>query len=108
MAKENKTKQTGEVTANKGKKFSIVAIILAIAILLAVVPLNMLASSVNVEWDMSSNNMYSLSDTSKKVLDTLDFDVTIYLLSDRDRLLNYYKPSDGTKICNYKNTCENR
>ena len=97
MAKENKTKQTGEVTANKGKKFSIVAIILAIAILLAVVPLNMLASSVNVEWDMSSNNMYSLSDTSKKVLDTLDFDVTIYLLSDRDRLLNYYKPSDGTK-----------
>lgn len=54
------------------------AVILAAALILSLVSL---IPSYISKLDMTSNNMYTLSDTSREILETLDENVTIYQLS---------------------------
>jgi hypothetical protein len=67
-----------------GYAAAIAALTLAVAI-----PLNLLASRLNVIWDMTPSKLYELSDTTKKYLDNLDLpddSVNFYFLMDMDYL----------------------
>jgi|GEM_PF-113424 len=60
------------------------AILMAIVVAVAVIPVNMLASRLNVEWDMTPNSFYTgeLSDVSKEIIENLSEPVDIYFLMD--------------------------
>ncbi len=77
------TKDERAKNAKKGKiKLRLLAICLVAAIILAAVPLNLLAQSLGISWDMTPAKYYSLNQTTKNVLSTLDKDITIYFLYD--------------------------
>ena len=61
------------------------AIIAAMALAIAIV-LNLMASRLNVVWDMTPTGMYKLTDTSKTMLSNLDKEVNFYFLLDMDLL----------------------
>jgi len=52
--------------------------------LLAVVAISMAASALNLRWDMTGNHMYTLSDSTRAVLDKLEEPVTIRAYITRD------------------------
>ena len=70
----------------KSKKFSAYATIMGVLALAIAIPLNLLASRLNVIWDMTPTNLYELSDTTKNFLNTLDKQVNFYFLMDMDVL----------------------
>ena len=75
------------VTAKqKSKKFSAYATIMGALALAIAIPLNLLASRLNVVWDMTPTNLYELSDTTKNFLSGLDKQVNFYFLMDMDVL----------------------
>ncbi|CAB5117028.1 gliding motility protein GldG [Olavius algarvensis associated proteobacterium Delta 3] len=52
-------------------------------LLVIVVLVNLLASRVNLRWDLTHDNIYSLSDGTKKILSEMERDVTIKLFYPR-------------------------
>ncbi|MBR3629944.1 MAG: GldG family protein [Oscillospiraceae bacterium] len=62
------------------------ALILAALVLAIAIPLNLLASRLNIVWDMTPSNMYELTDTTKEYLRNLDKTVDFYFLMDMDVL----------------------
>ena len=70
----------------KNTKFTAYAAILAALALAVAIPFNLLASRLNVIWDMTPANLYNLSDTTKQYLETLDKPVDFYFLMDMDYL----------------------
>ncbi len=78
--------------------FSAIAIVIMIAI---VIILNLVVSklpSKYIEYDMSSNKVYSMSDASKKFVKKLDKDVTIYYLVSESSKKNDTMISKVTKL----------
>lgn len=69
------------------------AIIMALVVALAVIPINLLASRLNVEWDMTPNALYTgeLSDISKELISTITEPVDIYFLLDKEELEGDYE-----------------
>ena len=59
------------------------AIVVAIIVAIAVIPINLLAGRLNVEWDMTPNDLYTgdLTDVSYNVINNLETDIEIYFLS---------------------------
>ncbi|MDR0984231.1 MAG: GldG family protein [Ruminococcus sp.] len=80
---------------NKNVKKSIgswfTAILLAALIFAVAVPINLIASRVDVNVDMTPNQLFDLSTETKTLLENLEKDVTIYLLFDLEQL-----PDDDT------------
>ena len=75
------------VTAKqKSKKFSAYATIMGALALAIAIPLNLLASRLNIIWDMTPTNLYELSDTTRNFLNGLDKQVNFYFLMDMDVL----------------------
>ena len=75
------------VTAKqKSKKFTAYAAIMAALALAIAIPLNLLASRLNVVWDMTPTGLYELSDTTRNFLSSLDKQVNFYFLMDMDVL----------------------
>ncbi len=75
------TKDERALRAKKNKtKLRALAVSLVIAIILAAIPLNLLANSLGISWDMTPAKYYSLNQTSQNVLSTLNQDITIYFL----------------------------
>lgn len=70
----------------KNRKFTAYAAILAALALAVAIPVNLLASRLNVIWDMTPAKLYELSDTTKNYLETLDKQVDFYFLMDMDYL----------------------
>lgn len=73
----------------KNTKFSSMAWVLAILVLIIAVVLNMIVSRLDFNWDISANQKYSLSSTTEKYLDQLDAEgktVDFYLLAEMDEL----------------------
>ncbi|MDE5755005.1 MAG: GldG family protein [Oscillospiraceae bacterium] len=70
----------------KNRKFTAYAMILAVLALVVAVPLNLLASRLNIIWDMTPAKLYELSDTTKDYLKNLDKQVDFYFLMDMDYL----------------------
>lgn len=91
---ENKPVQTENKPAETEKKISRdflknlgttgFAILMAIVVAVAVIPVNMLAGRLNIEWDMTPNSFYTgeLSDVSKEIIENLSEPVDIYFLMD--------------------------
>ena len=73
----------------KNTKFSSVAWIMAILVLVIAVVINMIIARLDFSWDISPNKQYSLSSTTESYLDELDqkgVTVDFYLLAKLDDL----------------------
>lgn len=73
-------------SAGKKKKFTLYAVILTLLSLAVAIPVNLLASRLNITWDMTPASLYQLSDTTKEYLDSLDTTIDFYFLMDMDYL----------------------
>lgn len=83
----------------------LIAIVVAIAVVV-----NMLVGMADLKWDLTSNKMFSIGDTTKKILEDLKKDVEIYGLFDEsdinsneslkqlNEVLNQYRKYDHIKI----------
>ena len=76
---------TAEKPAKPRSFAAIAAILVAMTLAIAIV-LNLLASRLNIVWDMTPTGMYRLTDTSRKYLSQLEKDVDFYFLLDMDVL----------------------
>ncbi len=74
------TKKNKRPNQKKNRRYTALALTLAILVIVAIIPLNLLADRLNISWDMSSNQMYTMSDTTVEYLNSLETDVTIYVL----------------------------
>lgn len=79
---EQKTTTAGQ----KSRKFSTYATIMGALALAIAIPLNLLASRLNIVWDMTPTGLYELSDTTRNFLNGLDKQVNFYFLMDMDVL----------------------
>ena len=73
----------------KNKRFTALAWILAILVLIVAVPLNLIFERVNVNFDLTPNKMYTLTETTRDYLDKLDAmgkTVDVYFLTKLDDL----------------------
>lgn len=66
----------------KSLKYGSNSIILVVIVLAIAVAINLLVGLGDFKWDLTSSSLYSLSDDSKKILDAVKKDVTIYGLFD--------------------------
>ncbi len=83
---ENNVKQSKK---RKTRKFTAYATLLTVLVLAAAIPLNLLASRLDVIWDMTPANLYKLSKTTTDYLDELEASgeqVDFYFLMDMDYL----------------------
>lgn len=83
---EQKKKPVKVKKNQKSRKFSAYAVILAALALAIAIPLNLLASRLDIVWDMTPSKMYGLTDTSVQYLKNLDKQVDFYFLMDMDVL----------------------
>jgi len=70
----------------KNRKFTAYAALLSALALAVAIPVNLLASRLNIIWDMTPAKLYELSDTTKNYLANLDKQVDFYFLMDMDYL----------------------
>ena len=70
----------------KNRKFTLYALILAVLAFAITIPLNLLASRLDIQWDMTPTKIYNLTDTTKDYLSSLDKQVDFYFLLDMDLL----------------------
>lgn len=70
----------------KNRKFTAYAAILAALALAVAIPLNLLASRLDITWDMTPTNIYELTDTTRAYLEKIDKQVDFYFLLDMDLL----------------------
>ena len=71
----------------KNKKFSSIAWIMAVLVIVIAVILNMIVSQLDLGWDVSPNKQYSLGKTTTAYLDELDQNGTkidFYVLAKMD------------------------
>jgi ABC-2 type transport system permease protein len=75
-----------KLVRSKNLKYStIMVIMICVATAIALV-VNMLVGMANLKWDLTSNKMYSIGDTTKEILEGLEKDVIIYGLFDEEKL----------------------
>lgn len=70
----------------KNIKFTTIAWIMAIMLLVIMIPINIFASVFNKKYDLTSNKMYSLTDTTVNYLNSLDEIIDFYFLMEMDDL----------------------
>lgn len=73
--------------SKKNAKFTTIAWVMAIMLLVIIIPLNIVASLLDVQFDLTQNKMYSLTQTTEDFLSGLDkagTKVDMYLLCDMD------------------------
>ncbi len=73
----------------KNRKFTALAWVLAILVLVVAIPLNLIFDRLNVTMDMTPNSMYSLSKTTTDYLNELDskgITVDVYFLTEMEEL----------------------
>ncbi|MGN1086037.1 MAG: Gldg family protein, partial [Porcipelethomonas sp.] len=80
-----------EVKKSKKKnvKFTTIAWVMAIMLLVIIIPLNIVVSLFDVQFDLTQNKMYSLTQTTRDYLSSLDkagTKVDMYLLCDMDEV----------------------
>jgi len=82
------SKQKDKVS-NKYKFTKPFAIIMTILIAIAIIPINLIVSKVDIEWDMTPNKIYTadLSKTTLALLDSLDETINIYFAYDPEDLI---------------------
>lgn len=78
--------QNNKMKNLKNRKFTAYAAILAALALAVSIPLNLLASRLDITWDMTPTKMYELTDTTRNFLEKVDKPVDFYFLLDMDLL----------------------
>ena len=73
-----------------GKKGALSATICVISIVVALV-LNIGITKVDFSYDVTSNQLYTISEQTKKILNHLEKDVTIYILNKKSKVNSTYK-----------------
>ncbi len=83
---KNKDKVTK--TPNKFRFTRTFSIVMALLIAIAIIPVNLIVSKADIEWDMTPNKIYTteLSKTTTELLDSLDETINIYFAYDLDEL----------------------
>jgi ABC-2 type transport system permease protein len=74
------------LSKSKGLKYGTNSIILTAVVVAIAVFVNLLVGMADIKWDLTSSKLYSISDTTKNVLDKLNKDVVIYGLFDEDKI----------------------
>jgi hypothetical protein len=83
----NNIKKTfNKVLKSRTFKYGTNSIILIAAVVAIAVVFNILVDMTQIKWDLTPNKLYSIGDTTKKILKELDKDVTIYGLFDESRI----------------------
>jgi len=83
----NDVKKTfNKVFKSRTLKYGTNSVILIAAVIAIAVVLNILVDMAQAKWDLTPNKLYSIGDTTKKILKELDKDVTIYGLFDESRI----------------------
>lgn len=88
--KKESTKKEGTKKVTPKYKFTkVFSIVMAILIGVAIVPINMIVSKLDVEFDMTPNKIYTvdLSKTTLDLLDSLDETINIYFAYDLEDLV---------------------
>lgn len=80
----------------KNIKFTTIAWIMAIMLLVIIIPVNIFATVFDAEFDLTSSNMYSLTDTTKNYLNSIDEKIDFYLLMEMDDLRETEEAVRGT------------
>lgn len=65
---------------NKKFKYGTYSAISAIVVIAVLIAVNLVVSQFDLKFDLTSNDMFSISDTSKEIINNLDTDVNIYAL----------------------------
>ena len=71
---------------HKNKRHTVIAWVMAVLMLAAIIPVNLIAEQLEFNLDLTPNQLYTLTDTTTSYLDTVDKDVTIHLLMNLDEL----------------------
>ncbi len=74
--------------SKKNLKFTSIAWMLAVMLIVVVILINIAVSFFDVELDMTPNQLYTLNDTSVEYIENLDKEVDIYLLMELDKIKN--------------------
>ncbi|NSW90026.1 MAG: Gldg family protein [Firmicutes bacterium] len=83
----NSIKKTfNKIIKSRTFKYGTNSIILIAAVVAIAIVLNVLVDMAQVKWDLTPNKLYSIGDTTKKILKELDKDVIIYGLFDESRI----------------------
>lgn len=77
-----------EKKSKKNLKFTSIAWIFAIMLLVIVILINVAASFFNVQIDMTPNKLYTMNKTSTEYLENLDKKVDLYFLMEMDEIRN--------------------
>lgn len=71
----------------KNRKFTAIAWIMAILIFLISIPVNLLVDYFDIHWDLTPNQLYTLTDTTTDYLNSVkDKTVNMYFLMDMDKV----------------------
>ncbi len=91
----------------KNRKFTTYAAVLVVLVLAVAIPLNLLASRLDITWDMTPAKMYELSDTTTAYLDKLESSGEVvdfyflmemeYLATDDNSMALYYSLDQYSK-----------
>lgn len=82
----NVRKAFNKVIKSRTFKYGTNSIVLIAVVIAIAVVLNVLVGMAGVKWDLTPNKLYSIGDTTKKILEELDKDVIIYGLFDETKL----------------------
>ncbi|MDR0919668.1 MAG: GldG family protein [Oscillospiraceae bacterium] len=74
---KNKTSTSSKNIASTGLAIGLAALILAV-----IIPINLIAGRLGINWDMTPKGVFKLTDTTKDILENLDQDVYVYTLFD--------------------------
>lgn len=75
-----------KLVKSKNLKYSTITVIMICVATAIALVVNMLVGMANLKWDLTSNKMYSIGDTTKEILEGLEKDVIIYGLFDEEKL----------------------
>lgn len=106
----NTVKAVRRLLRSRSLKYGTNAFILVAAVVAIAVFINVLVGMVEVKWDLTPNKLYSITDTTKDILENLEKDVVIYGLFDDGKigastdykqvveLLNHYEKYPRVKV----------
>ncbi|MFL0196767.1 Gldg family protein [Clostridium sp. WILCCON 0269] len=87
-------------------KYSFNSLMLVILVIVIAIIVNLLAGQNPIKFDLSSNRLYSIGDTTKAIIGKLNKDVVIYGLFDDEKINNDYKRVDEL-LSKYENNSKN-
>ena len=70
----------------KNVKYSTLFLIMAVLVIGITIFINVLAATVDIKWDMTTNKLYSIGEQTETILNNLQKEVEIIMLSDKEEI----------------------